>query len=232
MNFIELKNVSKIYEMGNEKIHALDKIDLCVQKGEYISITGPSGCGKSTLMNIIGFLDQPTIGDYFYQEQNVARISDSKASLLRNQELGIVFQSFNLLNNYNILKNVELPLIYSQTYQKMSKKNIRDKAMFALKEVEIEGRWKHLPSELSGGQRQRTAIARAIVNRPKILLADEPTGNLDSRKGREILDLFEKLNAEGMTLIMVTHDEELAKRSSRQIKMLDGKIIEDDYVHT
>lgn len=221
---IEIKNIVKRYEMGEEELYALNGVSLDIHKNEYISIMGPSGSGKSTLMNIIGCLDTPTSGDYFLKSKNVSEMDDDELAEIRNREIGFVFQTFNLLARSDALHNVELPLIYSG----MSKSNRLQRAEEALVNVGLGDRMKHKPNELSGGQRQRVAVARALVNNPSIILADEPTGNLDSKTGEEIMLLFEELNKNGNTIILVTHEEDIARHSRRIVKIKDG-LIESDY---
>lgn len=228
MAVIEIKNLVREFTLGGETVYALNGIDFTIQEGEFVSITGPSGCGKSTLMNILGLLDQPTSGQYLLDSKNAASLSDDESAFLRNQKIGFVFQNFYLLSRASALRNVELPLIYSQALGKpLSPRITHEKAADALKRVGLSDRKNHKPNELSGGQRQRVAIARALVNEPKLILADEPTGNLDSKTGEDILNLFKKLNEEGVTIVLVTHDPSIAKRTKRTIAMLDGKIKSD-----
>jgi putative ABC transport system ATP-binding protein len=219
---IQLKSVSRIYEKPDQaSVYALDNIDLEIKKGEFVAIVGPSGSGKSTVMNILGLLDKPSVGTYYLENKEVNKLTDNELAELRNQKIGFVFQSFNLLPKTTAVENVELPLIYS------TKNNIRNLALEALKRVGLEERSTHEPSELSGGQQQRVAIARALVNEPEIIFADEPTGNLDSKAGFEIMELFQKLNSEGKTLVLITHDVEIASVARRVITIKDGHIIED-----
>src|SRR5512139_1711887 len=220
MALVELRNVSKIYRLGEEEIRALDDVSLDIQVGEFISIIGPSGSGKSTLMHILGCLDTPTKGTIQLDGVMIHDASPRQLAAMRNRKIGFVFQFFNLLPKLNVLQNVELPMIYSGA----SGRERRERAMEALRLVEMENRSKHRPSQLSGGQQQRTAIARALVNDPRILFADEPTGNLDSHTGELILELFRKLNGEGRTIILVTHDPEIAAVTPRKIEIRDGKI--------
>jgi len=220
---IELTEISKTYDLGKEKVHALRGIDLSIQRNEYIAIMGPSGSGKSTLMNIIGCLDVPTEGAYNLEDVSVHSMTDNQLAAIRNKKIGFVFQTFNLLPRANALHNVELPLIYSG----LSKRERREMAEYSLVSVGLGDRMKHKPAELSGGQRQRVAIARALVNNPSILLADEPTGNLDSETGREIMSLLTKLHEHGNTIILVTHEREVAEHANRVVHILDGMINED-----
>ncbi len=220
MNLIELKSISKIYKMGTIDVPALKKIDLKIERGDYIAVMGPSGSGKSTLMNIIGCLDIPTTGKYLLNGRNVANLNDSELAEIRNQEIGFVFQTFNLLPRLNAQKNVELPLIYGGK----TKKERKEIAIELLKKVGIENRANHLPGELSGGQRQKVAIARALANNPDIILADEPTGNLDTKSGSEIMSIFDKLNKEGTTILLVTHETFIGEHANSIIHILDGEI--------
>ncbi|NNE69419.1 MAG: ABC transporter ATP-binding protein [Rhodothermales bacterium] len=223
---IELNGVKKIYQMGTERVHALDGVDLVINRNEYVAIMGPSGSGKSTMMNIIGCLDTPTHGTYVLNSQEVSEMDDNELANVRNQEIGFVFQTFNLLPRVNCLQNVELPLIYSG-----KRKGVRrEMAAQALRNVGLGDRMTHRPNELSGGQRQRVAVARAIVNEPSILLADEPTGNLDTKTGNEIMLLFEALYRKGNTLLVVTHEEEIARHARRIIRLRDGLIEVDERV--
>lgn len=217
---IELKGIKKSYKLGDQVVHALRNIDLNIFKGEYIALMGPSGSGKSTLMNIIGCLDSPTAGTYFLNGKEVNRMDDEELSTLRNQEIGFIFQTFNLLPRLRALENVALPLVYSG----VSKSERTKKAEEALKDVGLGDRMNHKPNELSGGQRQRVAVARALVNHPSILLADEPTGNLDSATSLEIMNLFAELHKKGNTIILVTHEEDIAQHAHKVIRMKDGMI--------
>ncbi len=220
MALVELRNVSKIYHLGGEEIRALDDVSLDIEAGEFISIIGPSGSGKSTLMHILGCLDKPSRGTMKLDGTMIENASARELAQFRNQKIGFVFQFFNLLPKLNVLQNVELPMVYSGK----SAKERRDHAVKALKMVDLENRMKHRPMQLSGGQQQRVAIARALVNDPKIVFADEPTGNLDSKTGETILTLFRELSAAGRTIALVTHDDEIAARTPRRIEIRDGKI--------
>jgi len=227
-NLISLKQVTKNFVMGLETISALNKVNLDIEDGEFISIIGPSGSGKSTLMNMVGLLDQPSSGVFRLEGVEVLKLSDDERAQLRNQKIGFVFQSFNLLPRASAQRNVEMPLVYSASYDKSySKEKVKELSVEALRRVSLVDRKDHRPNELSGGQRQRVAIARALVNKPKILLADEPTGALDTKTGQEILNLFEQLNRDGVTVIMVTHDPKVAARAGRVVTMADGCIVED-----
>jgi len=217
---IELDNVTKVYKMGQTEVVALNGIDLRVEQGEMASIIGPSGSGKSTLMNIMGCLDKPTSGQYRLEEIEVSKLSDNKLAEIRNKKLGFVFQSFNLLPRTTALANVELPLIYGGAG------NRRQRALQALESVGLAQRAHHRPSELAGGEQQRVAIARALINNPSLILADEPTGNLDTQTSREIMLLFQELNGQGITIILVTHEPDIAAYTQRTIRMRDGKIEE------
>ena len=221
---IEIDGVTKHYHMGSEVIRALDGVALKIHRNEYIAIMGPSGSGKSTLMNMLGCLDTPTAGFYEFNGKNVAQMFDDELAAIRNKEIGFVFQTFNLLARSTALHNVELPLIYAG----MPRHERLDRARAALEHVGLGDRMTHKPNELSGGQRQRVAIARALVNNPSIILADEPTGNLDSRTGEEIMALFEDLYRQGNTLIVVTHEEEVARHARRIVRLRDGLIESDE----
>lgn len=224
---IQTTNLAKRYVMGTEVINALRSVSIEIQRGEYVAFMGPSGSGKSTLMNLIGCLDTPTEGNYVLNGQDVSRMSDNSLAEVRNKEIGFVFQTFNLLPRASSLDNVALPLIYAG----FTKKERDERAMAVLESVGLGARAKHKPNELSGGQRQRVAIARALVNNPSIILADEPTGNLDTKTSHEIMDLFEALYAKGNTIIMVTHEEDIARYSHRIVRLRDG-LIESDEVNT
>jgi putative ABC transport system ATP-binding protein len=220
-HLIEMRDLKRVYELGPQQIFALSGVDLIISTGEYVAIMGPSGSGKSTLMNIVGCLDRPTSGHYLLDGIPVESMSDDELAAIRNKKIGFVFQTFNLLARTTALHNVELPLIYA----KISRAERRDLAEGALAAVGLQDRMHHQPNELSGGQRQRVAIARALVNRPSLLLADEPTGNLDSQTGREILDLFRELHNRGNSIIMVTHEDDVAREAKRIIHIRDGKIV-------
>ena len=222
---ISIQNLHKIYRMGEVEVRALDGVDLEVEAGEYLAVMGPSGSGKSTLMNLIGCLDTPTSGEYILNDQRVSELDDGELATIRNHEIGFVFQTFNLLSRATALSNVELPLIYARVPAKERHRRARE----ALDKVGLGDRAKHQPNELSGGQRQRVAVARALINDPSILLADEPTGNLDSRTSTEIMELFDELNAAGNTLIVVTHEEDIAAHARRVVRMLDGKVLMDEH---
>ena len=221
---ISIQSVSKIYNLGETVVKALDNVSLSIYDNDYISIMGPSGYGKSTLMNIIGCLDVPTKGKYKFKNELISEMDDNQLANIRNEKIGFVFQTFNLLPKLNAMQNVEVPLIYSS----LGRKERIERAEEALHIVGLQDRTTHKPNELSGGQRQRVAIARALVNKPSIILADEPTGNLDSKSGNEILKFFSKLHKNGNTIIMVTHEESVAKLSKRRIDIFDGKIVRDE----
>lgn len=220
---IRTHGVAKDYVLGAEVVHALRDVDLLIQRNEYVTIMGPSGSGKSTLMNLIGCLDTPTAGEYWLAGQAVAHMSDDELARIRNSEIGFVFQTFNLLPRSTALHNVELPLIYAG----VGARDRRARAEQMLERVGLADRMMHRPSELSGGQRQRVAVARALINSPAILLADEPTGNLDSQTSTEIMQLFDQLQAEGQTIILVTHEPDIAAHAHRVIKLFDGRIASD-----
>ena len=220
---IRTEGLTKRYEVGGEEIYALKDVDLSVQRNEYMAITGPSGSGKSTLMNLLGCLDTPSRGAYFLNDHEVSQLPDDRLAEIRNKEIGFVFQTFNLLPRATALHNVELPLVYSG----ITREERKERAMMVLKSVDMEDRATHRPNELSGGQRQRVAIARALINRPSLILADEPTGNLDSKTGEEILRLFEKLHTEGQTILVVTHEKKVAERAHRVVAIMDGRVASD-----
>ena len=224
MSLIRIKNLARRYLMGTETVHALREVSLEIERGEYVAIMGPSGSGKSTLMNMIGCLDTPTSGSYELNGQDVSHMDDNQLAEIRNGEIGFVFQTFNLLARSTALRNVELPMIYAG----LPGEERRAKALHALAQVGLADRVQHKPNELSGGQRQRVAVARALVNDPSILLADEPTGNLDSKTGVEIMTLFEELAQKGNTIIVVTHEESVARHARRIIRLLDGRIASDE----
>jgi putative ABC transport system ATP-binding protein len=223
MVLIETQDLWKTYVMGEEEIHALRGVSIQIERGEYVAIMGPSGSGKSTLMNLIGCLDTPSKGSYLLNNKEVAAMNDDELARIRNEEIGFVFQTFNLLPRATALHNVELPLIYAG----MPSKERQDRAKQALEKVELMSRATHRPNELSGGQRQRVAIARALVNNPSILLADEPTGNLDSKTGNEIMGVFERLHSGGNTIILVTHEADIAAYAHRVISIRDGQVEKD-----
>jgi putative ABC transport system ATP-binding protein len=223
MALIETRDLWKTYQMGSEEIHALRGVSIEIQKGEYVAIMGPSGSGKSTLMNLIGCLDTPSKGSYLLNAKQVSQMNDDELARIRNEEIGFVFQTFNLLPRATALHNVELPLVYGG----ISGKERVERARAALEKVELLDRQTHRPNQLSGGQRQRVAIARALVNNPSILLADEPTGNLDSKTGVEIMGLFERLHASGNTVVLVTHEPDIAAYAHRAIHIRDGQVEKD-----
>ncbi len=217
---IDIKHVKKSYQMGDVEVNALNDVSLQVNKGEMVAITGPSGSGKSTLMNIIGCLDTPSGGEYILDGMNVSKMSDDEQAVVRNQKIGFVFQQFNLLPRTAAIDQVELPMVYAGAPDR------KERALAALKEVGLGERVHHRPNELSGGQQQRVAIARALVNRPSIILADEPTGNLDSKSGAEIMNIFKSLNRDqGLTIILVTHDPSVAEQAQRVIRVRDGQVV-------
>lgn len=220
---IDLKHISKSYQMGNETLQVLDDITFSVKSGEFLTITGQSGSGKSTLLNIIGCLDLPDSGDYYLSGEKLLGMSDNKLATVRNKQLGFIFQQFNLLTNLSVLENVELPLIY----RGVGRSERIAQAKHYISQVGLEDKFHHLPNQLSGGQQQRVAIARALVGSPAILLADEPTGSLDSKNGWEVLKMLQTINQEGRTIIMITHDKEIANQGTRTLKMQDGKLIQE-----
>ncbi|HIQ92881.1 MAG TPA: ABC transporter ATP-binding protein [Candidatus Copromonas avistercoris] len=217
---IELRDIYKIYYMGDEEVHANDGISLTIYKGEFVAIVGKSGSGKSTLMNIIGALDVPTEGEYYLDGQDVSDMTDNELAEIRNNMIGFIFQQYNLLPKMNILENVELPLLYAG----MDAVDRRERAMESLDRVGLKEKWKNYPNQLSGGQQQRASIARALAGDPSLILADEPTGALDSKTGREVLDFLKKLNREGNTIVMITHDSGIALEAKRVVRISDGKI--------
>ena len=220
---IHIENMKKIYNPGENEVRALDGIDLDIEKGDLVAIVGHSGSGKSTLMNMLGCLDTPTSGKYVLDGQDVASMTDNQLADVRNKEIGFIFQGFNLISNLDAVGNVELPLVY----RGVSKNERKQLAMEALKSVGLEDRMKHKPNEMSGGQQQRVAVARAVAAKPPIILADEPTGNLDTKSTQEILEILKELHRSGRTVIIITHDEEIANQAHRVIRILDGRIEED-----
>jgi len=226
MELIGLKDIYKIYNVGGEEVRALDGVDLKINNNEYMAIMGPSGSGKSTMMNMIGCLDSPSSGLYEFEGEKVHIMDDGQLASIRNRKIGFVFQTFNLLPKASALHNVEIPLVYAN----IKKEKRLKMASNALISVGLEDRMHHRPNELSGGQRQRVAIARALVNNPSIILADEPTGNLDSKSGHEIMKIFDDLHRNGNTIILVTHEDDVAKHSNRIVRLLDGKIVKDEIV--
>ena len=217
---IELKDIYKIYQMGDEEVHANDGITLTIYKGEFVAIVGKSGSGKSTLMNIIGALDVPTSGSYYLGGEDVSDMSDDQLAQIRNRMIGFIFQQYNLLPKLNLLENVELPLLYAG----VGREERRERAMASLERVGLKEKWKNMPNQLSGGQQQRVSIARALAGDPSLILADEPTGALDSRTSREVLDFLKQLNDEGNTIVMITHDNSIAVEAKRVVRIHDGKI--------
>jgi len=223
---IQIRDLTRHYDMGGETIHALRGVSLAIHRNEYVAIMGPSGSGKSTMMNMLGCLDTPTTGKYLFTGKDVSSMSDDELADIRNREIGFVFQTFNLLPRASILKNVELPLLYAG----VGRDERRERAFKALQRVGLEKRAKHRPNELSGGQRQRVAIARALVNDPSLILADEPTGNLDQKTGSDIIAIFEELAAHDETIVLVTHDPAIAGRTQRRITLVDGEIVDGETV--
>ncbi|MCK8492032.1 ABC transporter ATP-binding protein [Spirosoma sp. RP8] len=227
---ITLKNIEKVYRTSSIETLALTNINLDIRTGEFLSIMGPSGCGKSTLMNLMGLLDEPSKGNVEIGGQAVTHYRDKELARLRNQKIGFIFQSFHLINDLSVLDNVEIPLLYRKGDTTGASR--REMAKQALERVGLSNRMKHFPNQLSGGQKQRVAIARAIVGRPDIILADEPTGNLDSAMGNEIMAILQQLNAEGSTIVMVTHDESMAKKTHRLVRLFDGSMVGDSVLQT
>lgn len=222
-NVLQLEEITRFFKVGTQEVRALRGIDLSVEKNEYVALMGASGSGKSTLMNIIGCLDTPTGGSYFLNKQDVSKLKDNQLAEIRNKEIGFVFQTFNLLPRYTALDNVGLPLIYAG----YSKKDRDERASAVLEMVGLSDRMDHAPNELSGGQRQRVAVARALVNQPSLILADEPTGNLDTKTSHEIMDLFEAIYEQGNTIVLVTHEEDIAQKCRRIVRLRDGLVVSD-----
>jgi putative ABC transport system ATP-binding protein len=220
-DLITVSNIYKLYNRGENEVHALDGVSFAIQPGEFLAIVGQSGSGKSTLMNILGCLDTPTSGEYYLDGRNVSGLNESELTDIRNREIGFVFQGFNLIGSLDVVENVELPLLY----RGLSKEERRSLAESALREVGLSRRIRHKPSQMSGGQQQRVAIARAIAAKPPIILADEPTGNLDSKSGAAVMDILRSLNAEGRTVVLITHDEKIAASANRVLQIQDGKIV-------
>lgn len=223
---IDIRNITKRYQIGTEEVHALRGVSLQIKKNDYIALMGPSGSGKSTMMNVIGCLDTPTSGEYFFEGQDVAQMNDDQLAEIRNRKIGFVFQNFNLIPRSDVFHNVELPMIYAG-YAPAERKRM---TVEAIEKVGLGARMKHKPNELSGGQRQRVAIARALVNNPSIILADEPTGNLDSKTGEEIMQVFEDLHKAGNTIILVTHEEDIASHAHRVVRLKDGVVETDEAI--
>lgn len=220
---IQLIDIHKVYQMGNEEVKANDGVNLIIEKGEFVAIVGKSGSGKSTIMNIIGALDVPTSGQYILKGKDVSKLKGDELAVIRNKTIGFIFQQYNLLNKATLLENVELPLLYAG----LSRKERKAFALEALRKVELEDKWKNYPNQLSGGQQQRGAVARALAGKPSIILADEPTGALDSKTSKELLDFLKELNEEGNTIILITHDHSVAEKANRIVAIHDGKIIFD-----
>lgn len=223
MPMIKLTKINKYYETGDEKLHALIDVSLEIKEGEFVAIMGPSGSGKSTLIRILGFMDQKYEGDYLFEEQNIRESDDLELSYIRNQKVGFVFQNFQLIDTDTVYENIQLPLLYAGC----SYSETKERVLSLIEKVGLSGKEDKLPKQLSGGQQQRCAIARSVVNNPKFLIADEPTGALDSHTSQEILDLFKQLNKEGMTILVVTHDEDVGKQCNRMIRIMDGEIESD-----
>ena len=228
MSLLDIRDIHKIYQMKGETVRALRGVTLAIEENEYVAIMGPSGSGKSTLMNIVGCLDTPSSGNYFLEDEDVSNLVDDQLADIRNRKIGFVFQTFNLLPRSDVLHNVELPLIYGNT----SPSNRRKQAKTAIEKVGLGDLMRHKPNELSGGQRQRVAIARALVNNPSIILADEPTGNLDTATGEDIMNIFDALHRAGNTIILVTHEPEIARRAHRVIRLRDGLVESDEVIST
>jgi putative ABC transport system ATP-binding protein len=224
MGVIKLKNLSKIYQTDEVETAALFNIDLEIEKSEFVAIMGPSGCGKSTLLNIVGMIDMPSEGEYFFCDTQIARFSESQLVELRKRNLGFIFQSFNLIDELTVYENIELPLLYQNVPQRTRHARVRE----VLELVGLHARARHWPAQLSGGQQQRVAVARAVVGDPKLIVADEPTGNLDSRNGEEVIEMLETLNSQGATILMVTHSSQDAARAHRIVRMLDGRVVPSD----
>jgi putative ABC transport system ATP-binding protein len=227
-NLIQVKNLTKIYITGEVKTLAVNKVSFLVRKGEFIAIMGPSGSGKSTLMQMLGFLDRPTKGSYYFKGKNIKKFDDNKLAHIRNTEVGFIFQTFNLLPRTSVFENVELPLLYNR--DKENKKNIKEKVQKALESVSMTHRIGYSSNQLSGGEKQRVAIARALVNNPDLIFADEPTGNLDSKSGLQVMKILQNLNNKGKTIILVTHETQTANHAKRMLKMKDGELIDDDHI--
>jgi putative ABC transport system ATP-binding protein len=232
MPVIEIKNLTKVYNLGEVKVHALRGVSLSVEAGEFVAVTGPSGSGKSTFMHIAGCLDRPSGGQYFLDGRDVAKLSKDELARVRNQKIGFVFQGFNLLSRTTALDNVELPLLYNSNGDtKLSGKKRHERAMKVLEQVNLGSRYHHMPNQLSGGQQQRVAIARALINEPSMILADEPTGNLDTRTSIEVMGIFQKLNIEqGITIMLITHEMDIAEYGTRLIRFRDGRVVADQKV--